>query len=106
MDLSPSEDWLPDSVDTLERYPWDRVDWGRKNSHRKDVIPVGGGRGRRGARGTRLDGKVLPVDERVLDQWNHDPWHLDHGGRGGELLVPTSFLLPYYMGLHYGFLKE
>jgi hypothetical protein len=23
---------------------------------------------------------VLPIDERCVDKWNHDPWALDHGG--------------------------
>ena len=60
-----------------------------------------------GATGVRaVDGKVLPVDERVLEHWNHDPWTLDTNGNGRSLADGNSFLLPYYMGLYFGYVKE
>jgi hypothetical protein len=49
---------------------------------------------------------VLPIDERYVNHWNHDPWRLDQGGNGQELASGASYLLPYYMGLYYGFLRE
>jgi hypothetical protein len=54
-----------------------------------------------GAAGYRVNGKVLPVDERWVGHWNHDPWELDEGGDGKILADGTAFLLPYYMGLYH-----
>ena len=48
-----------------------------------------------------IDGKVLPVDERMVYHWNVDPYVLDHTGRGTRLADGTSFLLPYYMALYH-----
>ncbi len=59
----------------------------------------------RGA-GYRVNGKVLPIDERYVGHWNHDPWRLDSNGSGRSLGDGAVFLLPYYMGLHYGFIKQ
>ncbi len=57
-------------------------------------------------RGHRRNGKVLPIDERMVEHWNHDPWRLDSGGNGTALADGASFLLPYYMGLYHGILVE
>lgn len=94
--------WLEESADTLRRFPLDRVNWRVQNSHRKDLrlLPRGNGRG------ARKDGRVLPIDERYVNHWNHDPWRLDQGGNGQELASGASFLLPYYMGLYHGFVKD
>jgi hypothetical protein len=102
------EDCLPESVDTLQRYPLDRVNWRLTNSHRKDIVPLPAYTRERGAKGLgfRNNGKVLPIDERFVDQWNHDPWELDQGGDGTGLADGGSFLLPYYMGLYYKFIEE
>jgi len=108
-DLSPrSEAWLAEAVDTLKRFPLDRMAWALKNSHRKDIVRLTGyARGGGGfRRGYRRNGKVLPIDERQVEHWNHDPWALDHGGNGGELADGASFLLPYYMGLYHGLIIE
>jgi hypothetical protein len=99
-DFAP--DWLADSVDTLERYPLDRIDWPLRNSHRLDVVLLRDER----ERGHRRDGKVLPIDERFVDKWNHDPWRLDHEGDGRTFADGASFLLPYYLGLYLGLLVE
>lgn len=94
--------WKGESLDTLRRFPLDRVNWRVTNSHRKDIrlLPRGNGRG------ARMNGRVLPIDERYVNHWNHDPWRLDQGGNGQELASGASYLLPYYMGLYYGFLQE
>ena len=105
-DLSPSSGWLEESADTLKRYPLDRANWGLANSHRKDIVPlpgyIQGGR----MRGRRRDGRVLSIDERFVDKWNHDPWSLDYGGDGRRLADGASFLLPYYMGLYHRFIED
>jgi hypothetical protein len=107
-DLSPQGDWLEESVDSLRRYPLDRVNWRLTNSHRMDILPLPDYARERGAKGLgyRNNGKVLPIDERFVDQWNHDPWQLDQGGDGQELADGSSFLLPYYMGLYHKFIVE
>ena len=47
-----------------------------------------------GAAGYRMNGKVLPIDERWIGHWNHDPWELDEGGDGTTLSDGGAFLLP------------
>jgi hypothetical protein len=56
--------------------------------------------------GHRVNGKVLPVENRHFNHWNTNPWKLDYGGRGQQLASGTVFLLPYYMGLYHGFIQE
>ena len=101
----PVASWRDDTLDTLRRFPVDLVDHGLENSHRLDVrrldphvrsdaeAPIGV---------RAIDGKVLPVDERMVFHWNVDPFALDHPGTGNRLADGTSFLLPYYMALHHG----
>ncbi len=98
--------WSEDAVDTLRRYPLDRFNWATHNSRRKDVfmLPAYIREGRN--RGHLRDGRVLPIDERYVDHWNHDPWQLDSGGDGRHLADGASFLLPYYMGLYYRYLLD
>lgn len=107
-DLSPKGEWLEDAVETLKRLPLDRVDWGMKNSHRKDIRPLAPHLRERGGRGVgyRVNGKVLPIDERYVGHWNHDPWSLDYNGGGRTLGEGSVYLLPYYMGLFHGFIRE
>ncbi len=105
-DLSPTGAWLEESIDVLQRLPLDRVDWRLTNSHRRDLVRLSGPAGRGGARGHRRDGRVLPIDERCVVHWNHDPWALDQGGSGRYVADGTVFLLPYYMGRYYGFVRE
>ena len=97
---------LDDAVESLVLYPLDRFDWGLANSHRLDVVLLRHQEERRGVRGHLLDGRALPIDERFVNHWNHDPWRLDHGGQGRYLADGASFLLPYYFGLHHGLIVE
>lgn len=100
--------WLEDALETLRRIPLDRVNWSYRNSHRLDVVPLEdhlretGGKGL----GRRANGKVIPYDEQFVQHWNHDPWRLDFYGAGRTLATGTVFLLPYYMGLYHGFIRE
>ena len=111
-DLSPWGDWLEDAADTLKAFPLDRVMWPHQNSHRLDLIllppqqAVSYLEKNQGNRGYRIDGKVLPVDERSFAHWNTDPWNLDYRDGGHELASGTVFLLPYYMGLYHGYIRE
>ena len=107
-DLTIEGDWLEDSVDTLKRLPLDRVDWRHMNAQRKDLIPVRSfiseDDERRGS-GYRRNGKVLPVDERFFEFWNHNPYRLNTGGGGHALGDGAVYLLPYYMGLYLGYIE-
>ena len=58
------------------------------------------------SRGYHVNGKVIPVENRFFNHWNTDPWRLDYGGSGNGLGNGTVFLLPYYMGLYHGFIRE
>ncbi|MGE3317115.1 MAG: hypothetical protein AB7O26_18515, partial [Planctomycetaceae bacterium] len=98
---------LDDAADTLVRFPTDRVRWGFKNSHRIDVKPLSGFAffARGGKRGHLHNGRVIPIDERFIEHWNHSPWTLDEDGRGTEMADGAAYLLPYYMGLYYKFIE-
>jgi hypothetical protein len=101
----PEAAWRADTLDTLRRFPLDLIDHGLENAHRLDIRPIDG-HVRPDASvplGVRVtDGKVLPVDERMVFHWNLDPYQLDHTGTGTRLADGTSYLLPYYMALHHG----
>jgi hypothetical protein len=111
--LRPWPGWLDDAMTTLYSFPVDRLNWPHRNSHRLDVVGLPPIRStdldtpdRPRERGYCVNGKVLPVENRHFNHWNTDPWQLDYGGNGGELAAGTVFLLPYYMGLYYGFIEK
>ncbi|MCC6489921.1 MAG: hypothetical protein IT364_20700 [Candidatus Hydrogenedentes bacterium] len=113
-DLTPWDGWLEDSAETLRRFPLDRFNWGHRNSHRLDIVPLKrqvlepqepASALEREKRGHRVNGKVLPVDERHFNHWNTNPWELNYGGNGQGLADGAVFLLPYYMGLYHGYIK-
>jgi hypothetical protein len=108
--IAPYGDWFEDAVATLHGFPLDRRNWPHRNSHRLDLVRLRPPAVRdiyeseRG-RGYRVNGKVLPVENRHFNHWNTDPWRLDYGGAGNVLGAGTVFLLPYYMGLYHGFIE-
>jgi hypothetical protein len=110
--LQPWPGWHEDSMATLYGFPLDRINWPHQNSHRLDVVRLPRVRAAdidspdRRPRGHRVDGKVLPVENRHFNHWNTDPWTLDYGGSGNELASGTVFLLPYYLGLYHGFIER
>lgn len=109
-DLSPTHQWLEDSVDTLKRFPMDLILWPINNSHRIDLIPLGEHTrepGKAKGNGYRVDGYVIPIDERNALSFSEDTWRYDDKGGGGKTLEEGSpFLLGYYMGLYHGFIVE
>ena len=104
--------WLDDSIESLVMLPLDRCQWRHTNAHRLDVIrlppqqSIDLNHPDAAPRGHRVDGKVLPVDERSFSHWNTDPWKLDQGGDGRELASGTVFLLPYHMGRYHGLIAD
>ncbi|HEY3855045.1 MAG TPA: hypothetical protein VGO67_11670 [Verrucomicrobiae bacterium] len=103
-------DWHEDSMATLLGFPLDWIEWPLRNSQRLDVVPLPSNgldfTGNSRKRGNRINGKVIPVENRYFDHWNTDPWELDYGGNGTEFGAGTVFLLPYYMGLYHGFIQK
>jgi len=97
---------LEEAADSLKRYPLDRVRWRFAHEHRIDVVLLPGVSWRSGLRGHRRNGKVIPIDERSVEYWNHDPWQLSGDEDGKTLTDGSAFLLPYYMGLYRGFIVE
>ena len=82
-DISPWSGWLEDSVDTLKRFPLDRFDWRHTNNRRLDLVPLmrqtyDPYETHYRPRGYRVNGKVMPVDERFFNHWNHDPVRPGH----------------------------
>jgi hypothetical protein len=111
--LKPWRGWLDDAMATLRGFPLDRLNWPHRNSHRLDIVNLPPVRSSDldsldppRERGQRINGKVLPVENRHFNHWNTDPWQLDYGGNGGELAAGTVFLLPYYMGLYHGYIEK
>jgi len=108
--MAPTGSWRTDALETLIRFPLDRINWRHENSHRLDIVkfhPANAGFDEKSFRGKgyRVNGKVIPVDECFFEHWNRDPWRLDSGGNGQTLGDGTVFLLPYYMGLYYEFIE-
>ncbi|MDC0267678.1 hypothetical protein OAK97_00045 [bacterium] len=109
--IEPHSDWLTDSIETLKGFPLDRLNWSSKNSHRLDIVPLPAQNvsdilGEPNPNhGYRVNGKVLPIENRHFNHWNTNPWELDYGGNGTVLASGTVFLLPYYMGLYHGFIQ-
>jgi hypothetical protein len=92
---------IEDSVETLQLWPWELIDWQIKNSQRHDVKF-------RSARGVKLKeiDTVLPVSERQAWKWNSNPWAPDGGGAGRSEEDPTAYLLPYWMGRYYRLIPD
>lgn len=107
LDLTlPERDWLEDSLDTLRRFPLDRFNWGYRNSHRKDIERLRTRDEDTAGGGHLRNGKVVPYDEQFVNHWNHNPWALDYNGAGTVLADGAAYLLPYYMGLYHGIIRE
>lgn len=112
VDVQPWPGWHEDAMATLYGFSLDRLNWPHQNSHRLDVVVLSRVQARdidspdQRRRGHRVNGKVLPVENRHFNHWNTDPWQLDYGGAGNELAAGTVFLLPYYLGLYHGFIER
>ena len=111
--VTPWPGWHEEAMATLYGLPLDRLNWPHRNSHRLDLDRLPPVKSvdiaepdRTNRRGFRMNGKVLPVENRHFNHWNTDPWHLDYGGNGNELASGTVFLLPYYMGLYHGYIEK
>jgi hypothetical protein len=109
--LDPDGDWLEDAVETLVRFPLDRFDWRHTNHHRLDLVRTHPRQRTFDSQigpheGMRVNGKVIPVDECHFNFWNRNPYRFDTGGAGKFLADGAVYLLPYYMALYHGYVKE
>jgi len=109
--VKPLGNWQEEAVETLKRFPLDRVNWRHTNSQRIDIMRLHPANSafdedNFSNKGYRVNGKVIPVDECYFNHYNYDPWRLDTGGNGRGMGCGTVFLLPYYMGLYHGFIEE
>ena len=91
---------LNDSIRALERAPLDLIRWKTTNSNRIDI---------RMNRSPDRHGKnflvrVLPPDERPLHKHNGNPYVSD-GGDARQLMEPTYWLLPYWLGVYYNYIS-
>jgi hypothetical protein len=103
--LAPDATWLEESLDTLRRFPLDRFNWAHDNADRLDLVRVPGDGIDVRDRYLRTTGRVIPVDERHFNHWNHNPWRPNSGGDGRTLASGTVYLLPYWMARYHGFLS-
>jgi hypothetical protein len=93
----------PDEAgETLEEWPWDRIEWTMRNSQRQDVTFKEG----RGLHATSELTHVLPISERSLHRWNGNPFSPDGGSDGRAYDDGAAWLLGYWAGVYYGYLPS
>lgn len=100
--IAPNETDLESAIEQLKRIPTDRRVWGVKNSIRDDVHFAA----RPNRFGRPVLDSVLPVDERVFEKWNKDPYEPDREGEGLYEDDGAAYLLPYWMGRYHGLITE
>jgi hypothetical protein len=93
---------VADGVDTLQRWPLDLRQFAVRNSHRDDVIVDP----RRSRHRDRLLLQPVPIDERVPEKWNLDPYVADGGGDGRHEECGAEWLLPYWMAVYHKLIVE
>ncbi len=91
-----------DAIETLQLIPMDLITWRVENSHRADIRinPLSG----RFQEAQSL--MPLPIDERGINKWNHNPYQLDEGSDGHSEDDGGYWLCPYWMGRYHGFIGE
>jgi hypothetical protein len=89
------------SVQSLQTWPWELINWRVQNSHRHDVEH------RTGKGTTRKElTRVLPPSERDIMRWNGNPWSPDGGDDGRSEEDGAAWLIGYWMGRFHGFIEE
>ena len=106
IDLSPPQSCYTDAIDTLQRYPLDRIEWAMSNAHRIDMIPLASHGDGPPRYGSNSQGHVFPIDERQEIYWDWNYWKLKYDGEGTTLRPPHHYLLAYYMGLYHGYIAD
>jgi hypothetical protein len=96
---------LDRGVATLRGTPLMLTGWTMRNSWRLDVVQYPTPRQRPAYGWSAVTGEALPIDERSHIRINSDHLYLDNGYGDGTEYEGTFYLLPYYLGLYYGYLK-
>ena len=100
MALTGDTDAAGTMTDVLGHWPLDLVNHTIKNSHRHDIQLR-----THQSRGTeQFLTNTLPLEEQRVMRWNGSPFEPDHGGDGQSEEDGIAFLLPYWMGVYYGFI--
>lgn len=96
--LTGAEDFdLKEAVWYLQEHPLDLIDWGIKNSHRKDIEFIEPNFRKQTIR------EVLPPDERPVQRHNANMFSLDDNANGSaEYSAGDIWLLPYWLGRYLG----
>jgi hypothetical protein len=92
---------LDDARRTLDRTPWEMIEWTVKNSYRIDF----GQMPKKDRHGNGEFDRVIPVDERAIHKHNANPYQADAGRGGNAQETPTHWLLPYWMGRYHGYIE-
>ncbi len=87
---------LEASVEWLQEFPLDLIDWSVSNSHRKDLEFL-----KPNFRGQKTT-QLLPPDERPLHLHNKPNYYNDADGGARQESPPYIYLLPYWMGRYVG----
>ena len=103
--LTASDPQMRDNLEFLRGVPLDLIGYEMDNTFRLDVIfdPTPG---QAPTVGWHFDGRAVPIQERGHVRQDRDGFALyasEDGGRAEH--EGTFFLLPYYLGRYYGFIK-
>lgn len=90
-----------ESTRTLERTPWEMIEWTVRNSQRIDFARTTG----TNRKGRTEFFEVIPPDERRIHKHNTSPYEPDGGGGGHTEEAPSYWLMPYWMGRYYGWIE-
>lgn len=82
----------------LRDAPLDCIDWTVDNTKREDITLV-----REPEIAPMQTSRMLPPSERPIMRWDKNPWEAVGGGQGATEWAPVYWLLPYWMGRHYGY---
>ncbi len=90
-----------ESVAFLRDAPLDLVRWRVDNTCREDIRLV-----RAPVLEVIQTHRLLPPSERGVIRWDDNPWAAIQGDAGETESDGVYWLLPYWMGRHYGFIRE
>jgi hypothetical protein len=88
------------SADYLRDASLDLVRWTIDNSHREDIKIV-----RMPEWENLQTNRLLPPSERGVIRWDENPWKAIQGDGGHTESDGVWWLLPYWMGRHYGYIQ-
>ncbi len=89
------------SVAALRDASLDLVRWRLDNSRREDLHLV-----RRPELESLQTSRLLPVSERGVMRWDNNPWNAVQGDGGWTESSGVWWLLSYWMGRYYGFIRK